>query len=465
MRMGVIHIIGIAGIGMSGLAEILHSMGCIVQGSDLASNDNTERLQAKGIKVFQGHDASNISGAQYVVISSAIKNDNVEVQAAIQQSIPVIKRSALLAEIVATKDAIAVSGAHGKTTTTSLVATMLEKLGEQPTVINGGIINQHATNAYLGDGDYMVVEADESDGTFVAIPAKIAVVTNIDREHMDYYGTFDRLLKYYHNFITGIPFYGFSVLCADNADLFDLSQSIKNRELILYGLENQSAAHIWGHNIRFTDQGAVFDVAVNLPKAEIYIISDIFLPTMAKHNVLNSLAAISIAVRLGFSNQEIQTCLTEFQGVKRRFTHKGSYNGAQIIDDYAHHPVEILATLETARRVADQHNGRVMAIFQPHRYSRVQDLFGDFQNCYGNADKIYIADIYPAGEKPIDGVSKQSLVRSTRHSNPDLDIEELESEAALAGVIKDYAKAGDVIIFMGAGTITHWASKVVKELE
>ncbi len=443
MQMGIIHIVGIAGIGMSGLAEILHSMGCV--------------------KIFKGHTPSNIHGASYVVISSAIKSNNVEVEEAIKHSVPVVKRSALLAEIVATKDTIAVSGAHGKTTTTSLVATMLEALNENPTVINGGIINQHATNAYLGGGDYMVVEADESDGTFVQIPSKIAVVTNIDREHMDYYGSFEKLLEYYRAFITNIPFYGFAVLCADNEELLTLSQSITNRELILYGIDNHTA-NIRGKDIRFTDQGAIFDIEVKLPKHDSYVISDIFLPTMAKHNVLNSLAAVAIAVRLGFAEEQVRSCLTNFQGVQRRFTLKTIYNGAQIIDDYAHHPVEIVATLETARRVADQKQGRVLAIFQPHRYSRVQDLFGDFQRCYSQADKVYIADIYPAGEQPIAGVSKHSLVECSKQFNPDLDIEELESEEKLPIIIKDYAQPGDVIVFMGAGSITYWASNLAKQL-
>lgn len=464
MRLGVIHIVGIAGIGMSGLAEILHSMGCVVQGSDLSVNENTKRLQAKGITTYKGHMASNIEGAQYVVISSAIAQENVEVVAAKKHSIPVIKRSALLASIVATKDTIAISGAHGKTTTTSIVASMLEKLGASPTVINGGIINQHGTNAYLGDGDYMVVEADESDGTFVQIPSKIVVVTNIDREHMDYYGDFDNLLNHYRTFITSIPFYGFAVLCGDHPDVLRLSQEVENREIILYGFANKDC-HILGQNIRFDAHGAIFDVAVNLPKQSSYVIRDITLPTMAKHNVLNSLAAISIAIKMGFDENKVRSCLSDFKGVKRRFTLKGNYNGAQIIDDYAHHPVEIKATLETARRVADQNGGRVIAIFQPHRYSRSQDLFGDFQSCYKNADKMLIADIYPAGEKPIAGVSKETMVQGAKHTNPELDIEVLEHEEQISGIIRAEAKNGDVIIFMGAGTITYWAEQVANELK
>lgn len=462
-NLGVLHIVGIAGIGMSGLAEILDGLGYEVQGSDLSENDNTQRLKEKGIKLFKGHHADNIKGARYVIISTAVPASNPEVKAALENAIPVVTRAELLAELVRDKDTIAISGSHGKTTTTTLVASMLESAGENPTVINGGIINNRNTNAYLGDSNYLVVEADESDATFIKIPSKIVAITNIDREHMNFYKDFDDLVASYREFITNTPFYGFAVLCADHPEVRKLASTITNREIILYGIDSQDA-NIRAHNIRFNNQTALFDVAVNLPRHD-YIdnIQDISLHTMGKHNVLNSLAALAIGARLGLKNNALKNAFSNFAGVKRRFTKVGEYNGALIIDDYAHHPAEVQATLETARRVADQKNGRVLAIFQPHRFTRVKDLFGDFQHCFNHADVLYISDIYAAGEQPIDGISKDTMVESIRKLYPEFMVNSLHHHADLPGLIASYAKEGDVVIFMGAGNITHWAYDFAKQ--
>ena len=456
---GPIHFVGIGGIGMSGIAEVLLNLGYRVQGSDIAENANVQRLRDKGIPVHVGHDAANLGEAAVVVVSSAIKPDNPELKAARERLLPVVRRAEMLAELMRFKQAIAIGGTHGKTTTTSLVAALLDAGGLDPTVINGGIINAYGTNARMGDGDWMVVEADESDGTFVKLPADIAVVTNIDPEHLDHYGDFDAEKKAFIQFVENVPFYGFAVMCLDHPVVQDLVGRIEDRRIVTYGHNPQA-------DVRYTDlrtEGGTsrFSVVVRDRRtgAEREI-PGLVLPMPGQHNVSNSVAAIAVADQLGLSAEAIRKGLAAFGGVKRRFTHTGAWNGIDVYDDYGHHPVEIAAVLKAARAAAQ---GKVIAVMQPHRYSRLHDLFDGFCAAFNDADVVIIADVYAAGEQPIEGASRDALVSGLRargHRN----VMPLEGPEALAGLIAERAAPGDVVVCLGAGSITHWAYALPKEL-
>ncbi|WP_417813351.1 UDP-N-acetylmuramate--L-alanine ligase [Thalassospira alkalitolerans] len=460
LNIGTIHFVGIGGIGMSGIAEILHNLGYTVQGSDISDNANVQRLRGLGISVFVGHKAENVADAKVVVISTAVKPDNPEVVAARADMIPVVRRAEMLAELMRLKAAIAVGGTHGKTTTTSLVATMLDAAGLDPTVINGGIINSYGTNARLGDGDWMVVEADESDGTFIKVPSTISVVTNIDPEHLDHWKSFDHLREAFKNFVQNIPFYGFAVLCIDHPEVQALIGKVTDRRIFTFGFSPQ--ADVRAVNVRTNIGDSVFDVVIReRVDSEERVIKDVRLPMVGDHNVSNSLAAITVALELGIPDDKIVSAFDGFTGVKRRFTKTGEVDGVTIIDDYGHHPVEIKAVLKAARK-ATQNN--VIAVVQPHRYSRLHDLFEEFCTCFNDADSVIVADVYEAGETPIDGASRDALVEGLRtrgHRN----VTALESPEALASVISDQAKPGDLVVCLGAGSISAWANALPAQLE
>jgi UDP-N-acetylmuramate--alanine ligase len=461
--LGTIHFVGIGGIGMSGIAEIMHNLGYTVQGSDLSNNSNTARLKALGVKVFQGHEAHNIQNASYVVISSAVKDDNSEVVAAKKMMIPVIRRAEMLAELMRLKCSIAISGSHGKTTTTSLVACLFEAAGLNPTVINGGIINKKLTNAYIGEGDYLIAEADESDATFIKIPSTIGIITNIDPEHMDYYKDFENLKLAFKSFIKNLPFYGFGVVCIDHLVVRELIADITDRKVITYGIDSEDA-QIIAYNIVSDTYSSTFDIKIKQQhiKGET-VIEHITIPTPGKHNVLNALAAIAVGIELDFGIKIIKSGFKQFAGVKRRFSSVGKYNGAEIIDDYAHHPAEIEATLATARDIALKRGGKVISVFQPHRYTRLENLFFEFASCFSQSDKVYILDVFSAGDAPIEGITSRDLVREVKKHA--VDAEYLPSHENIKSVIKAEAKNGDIILMMGAGNITSWAHQLPQELE
>lgn len=453
-----IHFIGIGGIGMSGIAEIMYNLGYKVQGSDLSGNNNTRRLEAKNIKVFPSHQAENISHVSYVVVSSAIKIDNPEVQEAIRLQIPVIKRAEMLAELMRLKCSVAISGSHGKTTTTSLVACLFEAAGLSPTVINGGIINNRSTNAYIGEGDYLIAEADESDATFIKIPSTIGVITNIDPEHMDYYKDFGTLVAAFRSFITNLPFYGFGVVCVDHPVVRDMVSQITERRIITYGIDSGDA-HIRAYNISSDVSSSTFDITLNLPNVNGQtVIEQVTIPTPGKHNVLNALAAIAIGVELDFGIKVIKNGFRNFEGVKRRFTKVAEFNGGEIIDDYAHHPVEIKATLATARIIANKRHSRVVAMYQPHRYSRLENLFEDFSSCFAGTDKLYILDVYAAGESPIAGINSVELVKKVKEKG--VDVVYVASEIEIPFIVMSELQQGDLFLMMGAGSISNWANQL-----
>ena len=456
---GPIHFVGIGGIGMSGIAEVLANLGYRVQGSDIAESANVQRLRAKGIKVAVGHQEANLGDAQVVVVSSAIKRENPELLAARARLLPVVRRAEMLAELMRLQSSIAVAGTHGKTTTTSMVATLLDAGGLDPTVINGGIINAYGTNARLGGGEWMVVEADESDGTFVRLPADIAIVTNIDPEHLDHYGNFDRVRDAFYQFVENVPFYGFAVMCIDHPEVQSLLGRIEDRRIITYG-ENPQA------DVRFIDvetdgPSSTFTVAIrDRLTGEEQRIERLVLPMPGRHNVSNATAAISVAYQLGIGADQIAAGLKAFSGVKRRFTHTGSWNGVEVFDDYAHHPVEIAAVMRAARASA---KGRVIAVVQPHRYSRLKNLFDEFCTCFNDADTVIVAPVYPAGEAPIAEFDRDALVvglkaRGHRHVLP------LEGQDYLAGLVAGTARPGDFVVCLGAGNITQWANALPREL-
>ena len=457
-NLGTLHFIGIGGIGMSGIAEIMHNLGYDVQGSDLSENDNVLRLRKIGIKVLIGHKSENIKGTSVVIKSTAIKDTNPEIIEARVKRIPVVKRSEMLAELMRLKISVAISGSHGKTTTTAFVAAVFEAEGLSPTVINGGIINTRGTNAYLGSSDYLVAEADESDGTFIRIPSTIAVITNIDPEHLDYYGSFDNLKEAYKSFIHNLPFYGFAVACKDHLEVRNLIKHIQDREVITYGIKSDNL-DIQAINIQENISGSVFDVKVAARvSGKEFIIEKINLPLPGKHNILNSLASIAVGVKLKYKKPHIITAFSKFTGVKRRFTKVDEVNGVTIIDDYAHHPEEIKATLLTARQVNKTHKkAKVIAIVQFHRYTRVENLFSEFVHSFDNADVILMADIYPAGETPIEGVNKEVIIAALRQHYTDKKILSLDSPDKLPEVLTKIAEKNDLAIFMGAGTVTKWA--------
>jgi UDP-N-acetylmuramate--alanine ligase len=465
-NVGILHFIGIGGIGMSGIAEIMHNLGYQVQGSDLSENDNVLRLRNLGIKVLIGHNVHNIESASVVVKSTAVKDDNPEMIGAREKSIPVVRRSEMLAELMRLKVSIAISGSHGKTTTTAFVAAMFETAELSPTVINGGIINTRMTNAYLGSSDYLIAEADESDGTFIRIPSTIAIITNLDAEHLDYYGDFDNLKKAYELFIHNLPFYGFAVACKDHNEVSKLIDNIKDREVVTYGVDSKNV-DIQAINIQENIDGSIFDVKIaKRITGDEFIIEGIKLPIPGRHNILNSLAAIAVGVKLKFKTIHIIDAFAKFKGVKRRFSKTGEVNGATVIDDYAHHPEEIKAVLKTGKKVISANGGsKVIAIFQPHRYSRVESLFSEFINCFNDADIIFVSDIYSAGESPIDGISKEVLISSLRKNYKTKDIYSMDSLDSIANHIKEHATAQDIIIFMGAGTSSKWAHEFPKKCE
>jgi UDP-N-acetylmuramate--alanine ligase len=437
----------------------MHNLGYTVQGSDASDNYNVRRLAEKGIRTFVGHEAKNVDDAEVVVMSTAIKRNNPELAAARERRLPVVRRAEMLAELMRFKSCVAVAGTHGKTTTTSLVATLLDAGGLDPTVINGGIINAYGTNARMGAGDWMVVEADESDGTFLKLPADVAIVTNIDPEHLDHFGSFDAIKDAFRSLIDNIPFYGFAVMCIDHPIVQDLVGRIEDRRVITYG-ENPQA------DVRLIDVDSKggqnrFQVLIRDRRPGIRIeLSDLVLPMPGTHNALNATAAIAVAHELGVSPENIRKALAGFGGVKRRFTRTGEWNGVAVFDDYGHHPVEIRAVLKAARASTD---GQVIAIVQPHRYSRLHSLFDDFCTCFNDADTVIVAPVYAAGELPVPGADRDSLVsglKSRGHRNAVA----LDKSEELAGLVRGQAKPGDYVICLGAGNITQWAYALPGEL-
>ena len=453
---GTIHFIGIGGIGMSGIAEVMHNLGYSVQGSDVAEGYVVEGLRAKGIKVMIGHKAENLGDAAVVVTSTAIKRGNPEVELALETRVPVIRRAEMLAELMRLKSTVAVAGTHGKTTTTSMIAALLDAGGVDPTVINGGIINSYGSNARLGNSDWMVVEADESDGSFLRLDGTIAVVTNIDPEHLDHYGSFDRVKDAFVEFVGNVPFYGAALLCLDHPEVQAILPRVQDRRIVTYGFSAQ--ADIRGENVRPVPGGNLFDVLIRDRDGHVEKISDILLPMPGRHNVSNSLAAIGVALQLGITHDVICTGFEKFGGVKRRFTKVGEVQleggVATVIDDYGHHPVEIRAVLAAAREGA---LGRVVAIVQPHRFTRLRDLMDEFQQAFNDADIVYAAPVYAAGEQPIEGVDSAALVaglkrRGHRHAATVADA------ADLAAQIAADLQPDDMIVCLGAGDITKWAA-------
>ena len=456
---GSIHFVGIGGIGMSGIAEVMHNLGYQVQGSDQSENANVRRLRALGIPVTIGHDGANLDQAQVVVVSSAVTADNVEVQAARARFVPVVRRAEMLAELMRLKWSIAVGGTHGKTTTTSMIAALLEAADLDPTVINGGIINAYGTNARLGAGDWMVVEADESDGSFTKLPATVAVVTNINPEHLDFYNDFDDIRAAFQTFIENIPFYGFAVLCLDHPEVQSMIGQINDRRVVTYGFSPQ--ADVRAVNIETGPSGVLYDAELSerMPGGARTLIG-LDLPMPGRHNLQNSLAAVAVAVEMGLDEAVARRALSGFKGVKRRFTKTGVAGGITIIDDYGHHPVEIAAVLETARVVSD---GRVVAVVQPHRFTRLARLFEEFCTCFNDADVVVVSDVYPAGEMPIEGVDRDALIEGLRRHGH-RRVLSLESADMLARIVAEETGPGDLVVCLGAGTITNWANALPDEL-
>ncbi|HST92272.1 MAG TPA: UDP-N-acetylmuramate--L-alanine ligase [Brevundimonas sp.] len=462
--LGPVHFVGIGGIGMSGIAEIMLKIGYSVQGSDAKASANTERLERLGARIFIGHDAGHIGdGVSAVVYSTAVKPINPEMMVARERRIPLVRRAEMLAELMRLQFSIAVGGTHGKTTTTSMVAAILDAGGLDPTVVNGGIINAYGTNAKVGDGDWIVVEADESDGSFLRLKSTVAIVTNIDPEHLDHYGDFDGVRKAFVDFVENIPFYGFAAVCLDHPEVQRLVASIDNRRLVTYGLNPQ--AMVRADNCQMAPDGCRFDVVIQgrglAALDEPTRIEGLHLPMAGWHNVSNALAAIAVARELDVADSAIKSGLAGFGGVKRRFTTTGVVNGVRIVDDYGHHPVEIAAVLKAARQVAE---GRVIAVVQPHRYTRLRDLMPEFSTCFSDADSVIVADVYAAGEQPIDGVDKHALVDGIRRFGH-LSAQPLESVEALPLAISAETKAGDLVVLLGAGDITQWAYALPGQLE
>jgi UDP-N-acetylmuramate--alanine ligase len=456
---GVIHFIGIGGIGMSGIAEVLHNLGYRVQGSDQADSANTQRLRAKGIECFVGHRAENLGEAEVVVVSTAIKKANPELLAAREKLLPIVRRAEMLAELMRFRQAVAIGGTHGKTTTTSMVATLLDAGGLDPTVINGGIINAYGTNARMGGGEWMVVEADESDGTFLKLPADIAVVTNIDPEHLDHYGSFERVRDAFRQFVENVPFYGFAVMCIDHPEVQALVSRIEDRRVVTYGENPQ--ADVRFENVSMKNGTAMFDAVIRSRKGgDTKRIEGLSLPMPGRHNVSNATAAIAVANELGIPAEAIRKGLLGFGGVKRRFTLTGEWNGVKVFDDYGHHPVEIKAVLKAARESC---SGHVIAIAQPHRYTRLRDLFNEFASCFNDADTVMVAPVYAAGEEPIEGASSEALVTRIR-AGGHRDARNVSGPAEIAPIVRDLARPGDFVVFLGAGNITQWAYALPGEL-
>lgn len=467
-----IHFVGIGGIGMSGIAEVLTNLGYSVQGSDVSESANVERLRKIGIPIEIGHKASNIAGAQVIVTSTAVKADNPEVIAARTARIPIIKRAEMLAELMRLKLSVAISGTHGKTTTTSLAAALLDAANLDPTVVNGGIINSYDTNARLGAGEWIVVEADESDGSFLRLPATIAVVTNIDPEHMDFYKDFETLKQAFVSFIERIPFYGLGILCVDHPEVKALLPKVIDRRIVTYGFSED--ANIRATNLRDTPQGIHFDVEVVtntalehrgrvqlLPQR----IKDIFLPMMGRHNVQNALSVVAIALELGLGEEIIRAAFANFKGVKRRFTKTGTSHGISVIDDYAHHPVEIKTVLSAARQAC---SGKVVVVAQPHRFSRLQHLFDDFAACFDEVDALVLTPVYSAGEtREENGPTSETLAQAIRARGKTVYTVDYDSEIAplVAKLVTPDKTPADIVVCMGAGSITYWAAVLPQQLD
>ena len=454
---GTIHFVGIGGIGMSGIAEVMHNLGYSVQGSDVAEGYVIEGLRARGIPVTIGHSADNLGDAAVVVTSTAIKRDNAEVAAAYASRVPVVRRAEMLAELMRLKSTVAVAGTHGKTTTTSMIAAILDAGGVDPTVINGGIINSYGSNARLGASDWMVVEADESDGSFLRLDGTIAVVTNIDPEHLDHYGDFDAVKDAFVEFVENVPFYGAAILCLDHPEVQALLPRVRDRRIVTYGFSAQ--ADVRGVNVVPGAGGNLFEVIIRHRDGSTRSIEDIALPMAGRHNVQNALAAIAVAIELGLDDATIQKGFAAFGGVKRRFTKVGEVGVGEagvvtIIDDYGHHPVEIRAVLSAAREFA---TGKVIAVVQPHRYSRLGGLMDEFAQAFNDADQVLVTPVYAAGEAPVDGVNAEALVERLK-ARGHRAAETVPDAAALAGVLAADAQAGDLVVCLGAGDITKWAA-------
>ena len=458
-ELGPIHFVGIGGIGMSGIAEVLLNLGYTVQGSDATENANVQRLRDKGATVYIGHDAGHVANAEVVVVSTAIRRDNPELTAARAARLPVVRRAEMLAELMRLKHCVAIAGTHGKTTTTSLVATLLDAGKFDPTVINGGIINAYGTNARLGGGSWMVVEADESDGTFLKLPADVTVVTNVDPEHLDHFGTFDAIKAAFRTFVENIPFYGFSVMCLDHPTVQELVGTIEDRRIITYGETPQADVQLV--DVDLTGGRSRFALIIRDWKTRGETrLDDLELPMPGLHNTLNATAAIAVAHQLGIGVDAIRAGLAAFGGVKRRFTKTGEWNGVTVFDDYGHHPVEIAAVLRAARAST---KGKVVAVVQPHRYTRLQSLFHEFATCFNDADAVLVADVYSAGEPPIPDIDRDALVAAIKahgHRRPLA----LASPDDLPYIIRSLAKPGDYVICLGAGNITQWAYALPAQL-
>lgn len=461
-ELGPIHFIGIGGIGMSGIAEVLMTQGFAVQGSDAKASKITDRLVELGATFFEGQRAENIGAAGVVVMSSAIKPGNPELEEARKRHLPVVRRAEMLAELMRLRSNIAVAGTHGKTTTTTMVATLLDKGGFDPTVINGGVIHAYGSNARAGAGEWMVVEADESDGSFNRLPATVAIVTNIDPEHMEHWGTIENLRKGFYDFVSGIPFYGLAVCCTDHPEVQALVGKVNDRRVTTFGFNAQ--ADVRAVNLRFEKGTAHFDIALQ-SEGEGSKIEGCTLPMPGDHNVSNALAAVAVARHLGMKKSEIREALAGFGGVNRRFTKVGEVlGGVTVIDDYGHHPVEIAAVLKAARQaIAGTPGARVIAAHQPHRYSRLSNLFDDFCACFNEADVVAIADVYAAGEEPIPGASRDDLVAGLiRHGHR--HARALLNEDDLARLVREQARPGDIVVCLGAGTISTWAHGLMTKL-
>jgi UDP-N-acetylmuramate--alanine ligase len=449
---GPIHFIGIGGIGMSGIAEVMATLGYKVQGSDLADNYNVARLRSNGIAVAIGHAAENLGAAQVVVVSSAVKPDNPELTEARARYLPIVRRAEMLAELMRFKSCVAVGGTHGKTTTTSLIAALLDAGGLDPTVINGGIINAYGTNARLGKGDWMVVESDESDGTFVKLPADVVIVTNIDPEHLDHYGSFDRAKEAFLAFVENIPFYGFAVMCMDHPVVQELIGKVRDRRVITYGHSPQADVRLL--DVAYADGETRFAVRLtNRSSGAFHDIGGLSLQMPGDHNAMNATAALAVAKELGISDDMIRKGFKSFTGVKRRFTRTGAHDGITVYDDYGHHPVEIAAVLRAARTVTRH---KVIAVMQPHRYTRLSSLFAEFCTCFNDADTVIVAPVYAAGEQPIEGASHAALVEGIR-ARGHRAVHKIDGPEQLAPLVRGIAKPGDIVVCLGAGSISQWA--------
>jgi UDP-N-acetylmuramate--alanine ligase len=449
---GTIHFVGIGGIGMSGIAEVMHQLGYRVQGSDVAEGYVVEKLRKAGIPVSIGHSPDNLGEAAVVVCSSAIKDNNPEIEAAAERRLPRVKRAEMLAELMRMQKTVAVAGTHGKTTTTSMIAALLDSGGLDPTVINGGIINRYGSNARLGKSDWWVIEADESDGSFLRLDGTIAVVTNIDPEHLEHYGSFDAVKDAFVEFVENVPFYGLAVMCVDHPDVQSVLSRIRDRRVVTYGFS--ALADVRADNVTPVPGGSRFDALILERDGERRAIGDVHVPIPGRHNVLNALAAIAVALELGLGDDAIRAGFDKFEGVKRRFTRVGEVDGAIVIDDYAHHPTEIRAVLAAAREGAE---GRVIAVMQPHRFSRLEALMDDFQNAFNDADVVFVTPVYAAGEEPLEGVDSAALVEGLRARGHRM-VRSVEDLDDLCAALRDLAAEGDMIICMGAGDITKWAA-------